>query len=718
MNDHNEEYFEKIAKINQRFLVAVNNDFTSLEELVYKLDPIRLIAALTLRHLCHPTGQRIEEGNPINEWSIKVEFLTGLLAANLTEETKANNCKISEEEIIKVEALLTSYFDNTYQYISTKKPDDDSPQSYLMFTSKLYSLSVRGESYPSKILDAAQKLYSEHDSWFEANLGFTINDAISLSNMLIKMNDLAANCVFSLTEVGHKVEDIPLENFFLFEATHLSKLSGLDLAKCSAFMKRFCQDFGYKNAKHPNTFSSPQDAPWDFNTLYERPIIRTSSKYFVPLTCLLPVALLHSFYFDLIKDKEYYGVFSNKIGNWLERQVSSCLKRIFNENEVHENIFYDFNGKKEEVDVLLKHDTKLLIFQCKFKRLTHETKIGSSTQQLEVDFDKSVGASMQQCLKAKKYVESSDSVKFYKEQVDLKFKKGDVEEVILINIVFGDYAGHSIQTEKINQAFQLWDSGEYSWTIPFLDFDMVTEMFDNPYSFLHYVTRRIETEKVSKDLMVNDEMELLGFYFKQGLWLDSAEFKNATGLLLSGFSDSIDDYMHKKYFLKQKTVPKPKQEMPANFEKLLMTIDTLAFPGKIDCILSLLDLDHNGRIGITELFEQTKSTTLKDGRRHTCSFMFSSKSGGVCFVAEPCGGNLEQLFQDVSNLTAAKKQSTKSSFWIGLGYDSLSNHFVDLIVFIKGPNLDDPLLDKRIEESLKNGSRAVELKEFIKKHNQ
>ncbi len=712
---NSDEYYEKIDQINQGYLKEVNDSFFKLRDLCCSLHPIRLLAALTIKHLCHPYEERIEEGNPMNEWSIRIEFLAGLLVANLNETKIITKAEFSEEDIQQVEYQLNRYFNNLYYYISTKKPDDDSAYTHLKLASKIYSLGVRGESYPNKILDVTKSLYKEHEAWFIKNLGFTIDDAILLSETITTMNDFMANVVISLDKKPYANPDIFLEKYFLFNSEHLAKLSGIEIQKCNAFLSRLSQKFGYKNEKYPNTFKTPLDSSWDFNTLYERPIIEMNGSFYIPLISLLPIVLLHTFYFDLIRDTDYRGYFSNKVGDWLEKQVQTSLECIFSKEAVHKNLYYDFNKKKEEVDVLVKYDTKLLVFQCKFKRITHEAKSGSDNHSLTSDLTKGIAAPMLQGLKAKKYIASSEFIKFYNNDINLELKKDEIEEVILINIVFGDYLGHSIQIEKINQAFNLWDIEEYAWTVPLLDFKVVTEIIENPNIFVHYLTRRIEAEKIKKNLIINDEIELLGFYLDQGLWLDVEEYKEATGLGISMFSGPIDEYMHKKYHLKETNVSKPKQEMPLDFDKLIDIISNLDFPQRTDCILSLLDLDYNGRLGIMEMMKQTKETTLLDKKRHTFSFQFKNKSGGVCFVAEPCNGNLRQLFTDTAALASSKKQFTKSDFWIGLGYDSCSNDFIDLVIYLQGPNIDDPELDKKIKNTLKQSSRPIDIKHLAEK---
>lgn len=46
-------------------------------------------------------------------------------------------------------------------------------------------------------------------------------------------------------------------------------------------------------------------APWDYNTLYERPIVSHANKYLIPVPSVLNEVLLHTFYYDLITDSSY-----------------------------------------------------------------------------------------------------------------------------------------------------------------------------------------------------------------------------------------------------------------------------------------------------------------------------------------------------------------------------------------------------------------------------
>jgi len=183
------------------------------------------------------------------------------------------------------------------------------------------SLYVRGESYSHQLKKLAYDIWIEHDAWFMHNIGFTIKDALSISESIVgeynrRINDEKQACkerareyVDGLIKSGEAKDEerkdletrVGCYYYFgnsdvitLFTLDELIHFSGFSKEICESYLKRLSQEFGYRNQKYLDTFTNPHSAPWDYNTLYERPIVSSNNKYFIPLTSILDEVLLHT----------------------------------------------------------------------------------------------------------------------------------------------------------------------------------------------------------------------------------------------------------------------------------------------------------------------------------------------------------------------------------------------------------------------------------------
>ena len=85
--------------------------------------------------------------------------------------------------------------------------------------------------------------------------------------------------------------------------------------------------------KH-SVFSDPHSAPWDYNTLYERPFIQRGDRYWMLLSPIMQTVILTTFYFDLMQDAAYRPTFEEARGRWLEANTAEYLRRVFADKDV------------------------------------------------------------------------------------------------------------------------------------------------------------------------------------------------------------------------------------------------------------------------------------------------------------------------------------------------------------------------------------------------
>ena len=321
----------------------------------------------------------------------KLEFLAGFFVRH----SKSENLKINNtpENINTVLKTIDSYFIainhcNIFKNYLDKTTFSD--KNLILEKARLSSFWIRSDAFPFQLVNYAKEYYSVHDDWFSANLGFTIKDAIDLYNTIINLHEKklkkyhikavknTKKWINDTLKNNHKNKIDKLEeseakiftyfilneanNILLFNEEDICKNSSISREICENLLNRLSQSFGYFNPNFPNTFQDAFNAPWDYNTLFEKPILKFSRGYLVPLMFLFPTVLFDSFQFDIFKDEKYKIKYDAIRYKWLEKKTSMLLCKVFPKSNVFLNPKYP-NGE-EICDVLVLFDRNILIFQC------------------------------------------------------------------------------------------------------------------------------------------------------------------------------------------------------------------------------------------------------------------------------------------------------------------------------------------------------------------
>jgi len=738
MSNDIQNFYIELKKVNHKARNEIETNFSNLINLINQLDPIKLLSQLTLTFLFVPEDQFIEESSDTVKWARWIEFLAGCI---LSHEYPQNTKRVVDgKDLENVEKLLDDYFRSISVFLTTSIPADgkDKEIEMVVNSAKIHSLYVRGESYPHQLRETARDLYSQYNDWFSKKLGFTISDALSISESITneynrRVNDEKQSCleraqkyVNELINKGEAKEENrkDLETkagcyyyfgnsdvILSFTFDDLVRFSGCSKEICKHYLARLSQKIGYRNPKHTDTFNNSYGAPWDYNTLYERPIVLHNDKYFAPIPSLFHEVLLHTFYYDLIADDKYWkSEGEKKYGSWLEQKTADFLKRIFPANEIFLNPKYPDGN--ELCDVLVLHDRKVFIVQCKTKKLRYDSQIGKDFQSIKDDLAKGVKESFDQAIRARDYFFNNQSPKIKVSKGEIVVDSRQISDIFPTSITLGSYQNLTTRLANTNPTLNLFSDSQYPWAISLFDLGVITELIDYPSMFVHYAKRRLAIERTNFQLMA-DEVDLLGFYFSQGLFFETEDFKKINGASLSGFSDEIDRFFFEKYEC-GKNPQKPKQKMPAKFEEYLRNIEDLESSYKTDCAVRLLDLGYQGRELFVNAAEQSKEKTISDGDLHSFSTVINNNSLGLSFISMDANGDIEKLFRQVFSFAAMKKYATKCKEWVGFGWNKNSNKLIDAAIFLSFDWQEDPELAKIAKENLKQGE-MISVEELTRK---
>jgi hypothetical protein len=223
-----------------------------------------------------------------------------------------------------------------------------------------------------------------------------------------------------------------------------------------------------------------------------------------------------------------------------------------------------------------------------------------------------------QAVRGRQYINCTDEPILKTENMALRIDGKMITDIYLINVTLMPFLTFATRFENVEEALGLFPDREYPYSTALGDLDIITQLLNSPATFLHYVNRRLALEKTPFAVDA-DEIDLLGFYLSQGMYFEVADFAETTNLYLNGFSDEIDEYVHRKYDAHE-DVQTPTAPVPAGFSELIAGIESLSNMYRTDVAIALLDMGGAGRQKVVELLEKTKAATRLDGKGHSFSW--------------------------------------------------------------------------------------------------
>ncbi|MGA7794548.1 MAG: hypothetical protein WCA19_16050 [Candidatus Acidiferrales bacterium] len=709
-------------------MVDVRQAFDELQAYVTDCDPISLLSQLTLTFLFVPEEEFHGEASDVVTWQRWIEFLAALI---LVRPYPLEPIKTVDGPVLeRLQKLLGQYFAAVERQLlfETTQTGENTERDMILAHAKIESLYVRGDAYPHQYYAFAQGLYGPHDEWFRKHYGFTIVDAVKLSQAIgqeyegrcnssheraqteahRKADELVASHKVAESEWANVVASIGCalhfgnsEGLLGFTAEELSAVSGVSLQTCASFLKRMSQEFGYRNPAFPVPFTDPATAPWDYNTLSERPIVTRGGKYWLFVPPLLRSSLFNTFYYDLLNDAAYRPTFEKARGNYLESKTAECLRRVFPENMTLLNPLYP-NGE-EMCDVLVLHDHKLLLFQCKSKMLTRSARIGADFDVLRDDIRKAIADAFKQGIRARNYLQEKQTAEFTAGNRAFTLDMAQVNGLYLVGITSMPFQTLASRFANTNSALGLFSANEYPWSLSLGDLDIVTQVLSSPAQFLHYVLRRRQVEGTAFEIHA-DEMDFLGFYLSQGMVFSAKDFEGMNDVGLSGFSYDVDRWVHEKFELGHVLDP-PRAPMPDGFSDFLKDVEQTGYHYRTDCAITLLEGSGRSRKRFMEMVAHTKERSLQDKGLHSFSVLLKDCKRGISFLSFDANADRIGLFKQAAAFAMMKKYDSKCDEWTGFGWDIASARAVDVAFFVAQPWTYDAKMALMAKDKLRPGQQ-------------
>lgn len=633
--------------------------------------------------IAHDLFLTLDDFADIDWWSRlsyqEIAFLFGLLVKKPIDLSVYPSPEAAEAYIQATYQLMKDIHDH-YGFVSIdallretlelQKAGKEIPDSPPLFNSpeSIIEAVFYGDSgaYDFQYWESAPKRYAADDGWIQGKLGFSISDAVRLSQDAKQSGE---------ARVKQRTQWKTYQEFcdWLLGVFSFS-LSDLSLGEVTA--KKIIDNFSVIPGKVNPDLTSPDDK----NVLIIKPIIQLADgSYLLPVSFHLAQAIdERPFHIMREVEEAYFDPTALKHrGDYTEDISFETLKRVFGEK----NVFHGVRVKRKkgedftDIDVLVLLGNKVIIIQAKSKKMNLISRQGN-LEQLAKDFKKAVQEAYEQGITARKHVLARDSV--------LEDSSGNIiepdeslNEAYIIVTTTDNYPALELQ---LHAFLKKEPKDPFPMAVNIYDLEILTKYLPDAYDFLFYVNQRT---KLADKIFSGTEIGCLGYHLNQRLYLDP-NGQYGRMMIADDFAQLIDDdIMRQKYGeteqeKQSKLYNKWKNE---SFKKLVEQLKSSGVPGFVDAVFLLFSISSETADKLVEMVETAKRKAINDGKTHTFEMPVDGASGGFTFVVKP--NRSEDLFKHVQVYAYARKRVSKASEWLGMGCYAHSDNIIDCATYSK-----------------------------------
>ena len=324
----------------------------------------------------------------------------------------------------------------------------------------------------------------------------------------------------------------------------------------------------------------------------------------------------------------FSGQYQSERAKWVQQKTVDCLSRIFPSQHIYQNLTYPDPDKGDdsttELDIAVHWGPFLILLEAKAKQFRLESQLGDIGR-LRSDIKANVEDAFHQAKRAAKYIDQTSKPEFVEPSTGtgrrLIISKDRIHRMYLVTVSQHLLAGLATRLSMFKDV-GLFGSEEYPFSISIADLETVTHFCDGPDVLLHYIEKRLATQRESLEILA-DELDFFGAYLKTRLQparLWDREGVKPTAVWLHGFSAQFDDWFACKRG-DLTTPPKIELEIPIEIKQVLGELRNRDDDASRWISFALLDMSDSMLDQIAKNLSDLRTATLIPGmfRRWTYS---------------------------------------------------------------------------------------------------
>ena len=631
--------------------------FKELERLIHTPGYAHVLAALCYKHKLLSTDLKQSRATEAqSEKLIPTEFriLIGLFA-----KTQRSHHILSPETIEQLmsetELLLTDLHrtfsnnlkDEIKSRISSNEKANEKSRSAFFREAMIYT----GESaYTFQYRDLISRKYSNDDHWLIDNKGFSIEDVCAVFDAIQSNQFRILNSIYDKQEPSRIPYDEVLA-MYVVSKDAIASSTGLPLSQINAVIDTFSikdQNQGFRT-------------PSDFNGANAAPMIPCGdSQYFVFEIHILAESIYESPFYWMMADPGYRDVHTDNRGKFTEDFCAERMRHVFGNERVHTNIqIHKSRGKiSTEIDVLAHSADRVVLVQCKSKRLTLGARRGDAGAMKE-DFRKGVQHACDQGHASAKLLMDPSVRRSVSRAHGISLPQS-IREIFILGVLSDHYPALFLQVEHYLVSEDEPRIGA-PLVIDVFALDVITEILDSPLYLLSYLKRR---SQYKSRVVAAQELTVLGFHLSNNLWVGPDTDMIS---LDDEFARDLDSAMvDRRCFGRDGSVP---EGILTRFEgtgvgAILTAIKSCDDPAFLEIGMRMLEMSEQALREFDNGCELVKELARNDGLGHDFSILMAGGKFGITVHcnASPSGIAKARLLDHCHR----RKYDQRSGRWFGL----------------------------------------------------
>ena len=208
-------------------------------------------------------------------------------------------------------------------------------------------------------------------------------------------------------------------------------------------------------------------------------------------------------------NEKQLSIYYNNRGKIFEKQCTQEIKLAFKNKEIYKNVYYINEKGKNELDIILIIDNKIIVFEC--KTTNFDIYKTNNNEELEYQIISALGKGYKTINNFDQYLKNKDTIELLdngkKIQLNLKNK-----EIIYVCISLNNIEFVQTSIQKLDDTV-LKKVNKYPIILNYLDLSSILDLASlNPDPILKYFGERFYTINELKMLSIDiDEIDVLGF---------------------------------------------------------------------------------------------------------------------------------------------------------------------------------------------------------------
>jgi hypothetical protein len=636
-----------LRKRTQRFPNQIQHSSEEIREYAKIFNPIDLIASVRFSNVLNDPNSYEE---PSHEgMAINVEYLSLVLAKDDFEAGTRwvlnNDKEYIEERIdeIVTKAQILDIVETRYRFRDEANEDLEE----LQLISRGYERAVRKEAYEPHRLEVLREMFEDMNERIRNKIGFDINDSIDIVQAIKNLDhdklwdrlgigddsnrqnmDKGGSSNDASTEllVDPKLDSSELEtenivdisapvetqgyplllyglgDLITHTAYEISQASGVPPERTEAFLEAASIEFGEVDEEIYR--------PTGRHLLRKKPILHSERGYTAPVLGTLYDAIRGIVESEIKSHHSLWETYSQTRHDYvLEKSVSLISSSFpFSRKETELYYYVGENGNKRvELDGLIKYGNVLFLIEAKAGSFAESARKGRQLR-LRDDLKTLIRKSYKQSLRAKEYIDDKEKVYFEREdgeevQIDTKY----ITRTYLVTVTL-ETLGHLTSAINSQTNPDLIEDENFPWIISLYDLHVISDLAHVPVMIPHFIERRLRASRRGKSKAL-DELDFFGRYLHSGLYFSGND--EIDRIHIGSHTVDIDKYYMYEYGPRTEYSPKPEQDMPYLFEKIVQCISSSQKRYAIENALVLFDLDGESRSDYVKKIQRA----IKRGRR-------------------------------------------------------------------------------------------------------